>query len=168
MIKCIAAVDKNFGLGKSNDLLFKIKEDMKHFKEKTAGKIVVCGWNTLKSFPNEKALPGRSTICLCPEDVDRPDCYCVHTFEDCLKLVQELARTQEVWIIGGGMLYKAMLPYCEVLELTRVNEEADAEVFFPDITTTDDFELQDSSEWLEENGICFKFETYLRNTVYEK
>ncbi len=163
MIKCIAAVDKNFGLGKSNDLLFKLKGDMKHFRALTKDKIVVCGWNTLRSFPNEKPLPGRSTICLCPEDVNRSDCYCVHTFEECLKLVKELAKTQEVWIIGGGMLYAAMCPYCDVIELTRIDADGEAEVFFPDITKDDNFYWCESSAWMEEDNIRFRFETYIKN-----
>lgn len=162
MLKCIAAVDQNFGLGKSNDLLFKIRKDMLRFKELTYGKIVVCGWNTLQSFPGGKALPGRTTICLCPDEIDREDCYCVHSFEECLKLVKELAKTQEVWIIGGGMLYKAMYPHCDLIELTRINANGDAEVFFPNIDNDDSYVLVGASAWMLENDIEFRFETYVK------
>ena len=78
MINCIVAVDRNWGIGKNNDLLFNLKEDMKFFREKTKDKIVFCGYNTLLSFPGSKPLKNRSTIVLCPKEIERDDCFCVH------------------------------------------------------------------------------------------
>ena len=96
MIKTIVCVDQKFAIGKNNDLLFHLPEDMKRFRSETKDSIVVCGYNTLLSFPDGKPLKGRSTICLCPEEVDRDDCFCVHTFKECLQLVKELSKTQTV------------------------------------------------------------------------
>lgn len=160
MIRAIAAIDKNRGLGAKNDLLFNIKADMMHFRNYTAKGIVVVGYNTLLSFPNQKPLPGRTTICLCPPEVNRTDCFCVHTFDECLALVKELAKTQDVWVIGGGMLYTSMLPYCDNLELTHIDADGGAEVFFPDYTQ--DFEPSAVDVWETENGIRYRFVSYRR------
>ena len=160
MIRAIAAIDKNRGLGAKNDLLFNIKADMLHFRNYTAKGIVVVGYNTLLSFPNQKPLPGRTTICLCPPEINRTDCFCVHTFDECLALVKELAKTQDVWIIGGGMLYTSMLPYCDNLELTHIDADGNAEVFFPDYTQ--DFEPSAVDVWETENGIRYRFVSYRR------
>ena len=96
MIIGIVCTDRNWGIGKKNDLLFHLKKDMQFFKQTTADSIVVCGYNTLLSFPGGKPLKGRSTICLCPEDIERDDCYCIHDFDEMVKLVKELAKTKVV------------------------------------------------------------------------
>lgn len=133
MISAIVCVDKNWGIGKNNDLLFNLKEDMKFFREKTKEKIVVCGYNTLLSFPGSKPLKGRSTIVLCPKEIERDDCYCIHDFEEMVRLVKELSKTHEVFIIGGAMLYKSMLPYYDRVYVTHVDADGQASVFFPNL-----------------------------------
>ena len=100
MITAIVAVDRNWAIGKNNDLLFNLPADMKHFRTETSNAIVVCGWNTLLSFPNSKPLKGRSTICLCPAEINRDDCFCIHSFDECVRLVKELSKTRHVYIIG--------------------------------------------------------------------
>lgn len=133
MICGIVCVDRNWGIGKKNDLLFHLKKDMQFFRQQTSDSIVFCGYNTLLSFPGSKPLKGRSTICLCPEDVERDDCYCVHDFEQSVKLVKELAKTKVVWVIGGAMLYKSMLPYYDSVYVNKVDADGEAEVFFPNL-----------------------------------
>ena len=71
MIKALVAVDINWAIGRDNDLLFKLPNDMQAFKTATTGKIVVCGRKTLESFPNGKPLKNRSTICLCSKENNR-------------------------------------------------------------------------------------------------
>ncbi|MBO4594179.1 MAG: dihydrofolate reductase, partial [Clostridia bacterium] len=73
-MKAIVAVDKKWGIGKKNGLLFSLPEDMKYFKEKTLNKVVVMGSNTLKSFPNGKPLKDRVNIVLFPGGEKRDDC----------------------------------------------------------------------------------------------
>ena len=120
MIKAIVCVDEKFAIGKNNDLLFQLSADMKFFRETTKNKIVVCGYNTLLSFPGSKPLKNRSTICLCPNEIDREDCYCIHDFNELVKLLQELSKTQDVFVIGGAMLYKSLLPYYDEVLVTKV------------------------------------------------
>lgn len=137
MIIGIVCVDKNWGIGKKNDLLFHLKKDMEFFKNTTMDSIVFLGWNTLLSFPGGKPLKGRSTICLCPEDVERDDCFCIHDFDEAVKLVKELSKTTNVYVIGGAMLYQSMLPYYDEVFVNKVDADGAAEVFFPNL---DDFD----------------------------
>jgi dihydrofolate reductase len=161
MISAIVCVDKNWGIGKNNDLLFNLKEDMKFFREKTKDKIVFCGWNTLKSFPGSKPLKGRSTIVLCPKEVERDDCFCVHDFNGALALLKELSKTQDVFVIGGAMVYKSMLPYYDRVYVTKVDAtDEEATAFFPNLDK-EAFEIVEESETKEENDLKFKFTTYI-------
>ena len=163
MINAIVCVDNNWGIGKNNDLLFNLKEDMKFFREKTKDKIVFCGYNTLLSFPGSKPLKGRSTIVLCPQEVERNDCFCIHNFDEAVKLIKELSKTQEVFVIGGAMLYKSMLPYYDRVYVTHVDAaDPEAEVFFPDLDKAD-FKVVEESTNQEENGFNFRFVTYNKN-----
>ena len=129
-MKAIVAVDKKWGIGKQNGLLFDIPEDMKFFRQKTAGKTVCMGYNTLLSFPNSKPLKNRVNIVLAPQDVERDDCIIVHTLEE---LSKELSKYQDVFVIGGAMFYKTMLPYCEEVFVTKVNADGGATVFYPNL-----------------------------------
>lgn len=162
MINAIVCVDKNWGIGKKNDLLFSLKEDMKFFREKTKDSIVFCGYNTLLSFPGSRPLKGRSTIVLCPKEVERDDCFCIHDFDESVKLIKELAKTQDIFVIGGAMVYKSMLPYYDRVYVTHV-EAADPEAtaFFP-VLTLENFKAVETVKTFEEDG---KFCTI---TLYNK
>ena len=142
MIIGIVCTDRNWGIGKKNDLLFHLKKDMQFFKQQTSDSIVVCGYNTLLSFPGSKPLKGRSTICLCPEDIERDDCYCIHDFNSMVRLVRELAKTKVVWVIGGSMLYNSMLPYYDTVYVNKVDADGEAEVFFPNLDDNPDYEIK--------------------------
>ncbi len=162
MLKAIVCVDKKWAIGKNNDLLFSIKGDMAFFKQKTLGQIVFCGRKTLLSFPGEKPLKNRSTICLCSEKYTRNDCFCVHNFEQAVKLVLELAKTQDVFVIGGGMLYEAMLPFYDEVYVTKVDADGGGDICFPCLDKLPYFKLTDESETQTEGAVNFKFCTYKR------
>ena len=89
-MKAIVAVDKNWGIGKKNDLLFSLPADMAYFRQNTSGKVVVMGSNTLKSFPNGKPLKNRTNIVLYPGGEQRDDCIIVQNLEE---LKEELYLT---------------------------------------------------------------------------
>ena len=131
-MKSIVAVDKRWGIGKNNDLLFSLPEDMKFFREKTAGKTVCMGYNTLLSFPGSKPLKNRTNIVLAPEGVEREDCIVVHTLEE---LSSELSKynSDDVFVIGGAMFYKTMVPYCDECYITKVDADGEATVFYPNL-----------------------------------
>lgn len=152
MIIGIVAVDRNWGIGKNNDLLFHLKKDMQFFRQQTSDSIVVVGLNTLLSFPGGKPLKGRSTICLCPEEVERDDCYCIHNFDEMVRLVKELSKTTNVYIIGGAMLYKSMLPYYDEVYVNKVDADGEAEVFFPNLDAYDGLCLKQTLPEVEDEG----------------
>ena len=158
----IVCVDNRFGIGKNNDLLFHLKEDMKFFRQTTLGHVCAMGYNTLLSFPGSKPLPNRPNIVLAPADVERDDCIIVHTFEDMLSAIKKyLAEDEDVYIIGGAMFYKSMLPYYDKVYITKVDADGDAAVFFPNLDELDCFENCVDREF-EENGYKLKFMTYTR------
>ena len=152
MITGIVCTDRNWGIGKKNDLLFHLKKDMQFFKQQTSDSIVVCGYNTLLSFPGSKPLKGRSTICLCPQEVERDDCYCIHDFDEMVKLVKELAKTKVVWIIGGAMLYQSMLPYYDKVFVNKVDADGGADTFFPNLDECDHLQLEKVLPVVEDEG----------------
>ena len=163
-MKAIVAVDKKWGIGKQNDLLFNIPEDMKFFRQKTANKTVCMGYNTLLSFPNSKPLKNRVNIVLAPSDVERDDCIVVHTLEE---LSKELKKYDDVFVIGGAMFYKTMLPYCEEIYVTKVDADGEATVFYPNLDENANFEMIEQSEEIESNGLKIRFTTYKNNAVLE-
>ena len=161
MIIGICCVDNKWGLGKKNELLFHLPKDMAFFKNTTADSIVVCGLNTLLSFPGSRPLKGRSTIVLCPPDYERDDCFCIHDFNQMVKLLKELSKTKNVYVIGGGMLYQSMLPYYDEVLLTKVDADGGAEVFFPNLDECPEFTARRVSS-CEDMGYDTSFWTYKR------
>ncbi|MBQ2622920.1 dihydrofolate reductase [Candidatus Saccharibacteria bacterium] len=128
MISLIAAVGKNWELGKNGDLIFHIKEDMRYFKETTMGHKVVMGRKTWESLPRK--LPGRENIVASRGEI--PDADLV--IHDLNKYLQENENTsEEIFIIGGGMVYFAALPYAKYIYLTEVEAEDErADSYFPE------------------------------------
>ena len=157
-MKSIVAVDKCWGIGKNNDLLFSLPEDMKFFREKTAGKTVCMGYNTLLSFPGSKPLKNRTNIVLAPDGVERDDCIVVHTLEE---LSKELSKynSDDVFVIGGAMFYKTMVPYCDECYITKVDANGEATVFYPNLDEMG-FVVTYESEPIETNGYKIRFTTY--------
>ena len=162
MIVGIVCVDEKWGIGKNNDLLFRLPKDLKAFKQLTFDSTVFCGYNTLLSFPGSKPLKGRSSIVLCPEEVDRDDCYCVHGFEEAVKLVKELAKTQDVFVIGGGMLYQSMLPYYDKVYVNHVYADGKATVFFPDLKNNPDFTVLYADDVVQDGDYETQLVVYAR------
>ncbi len=159
MIRAIVAVDNKWGIGKKNGLLFSLPADMKFFREKTLNTTVCMGYNTLLSFPNSKPLPNRKNIVLCPEEIERDDLICVHSLGE---LFKELKKCEgDIFVIGGAMFYKTMLPYCEEVLVTKVDADGGAEVFYENLDERKDFKCVYESETTETNGYNIKFTTYV-------
>lgn len=159
----IVAVDKKWGIGKNNDLLFSIPEDMKFFRQTTKGKVVVMGSNTLRSFPEGKPLKNRVNIVLSSK-LKRDDCVVVNSLD---KLLEEIKKypSDEVYLIGGAMLYKTLLPYCEKALITKVDADGNAQVFFDDLDQLKEWTLVEESDIINSNGYNFKFTTYKNTSV---
>ncbi len=165
-MKAIVAVDKCWGIGKNNDLLFSIPADMKFFRETTAGKVVVMGANTLKSFPNGNPLKNRVNIVL-STTINRDDCIVVRSVDELFKEIEKYSP-DDVFLIGGARLYKTLIPYCESALVTKVDADGGAEVFFPDLDNTKGWSLAVKGQTIESNGYNVTFCTYKNSTVKEK
>lgn len=165
-MRAIVVVDKNWGIGKKNDLLFRLPADMKHFRETTAGKVVVMGSNTLLSFPGGNPLKNRTNIVLWPGGEKRADC----TVADSLpQLFEEIGKypKDDVFVVGGAMLYRTLLPYCEEVIATKVDADGGAEVFFENLDALENWVKISESEPTETNGYNIRFTVYRNTSVRE-
>lgn len=137
-MNAIVAIDKNYAIGKDDDLLFRIPSDLKNFKELTTNKIVVYGYNTLKSFPKEQPLKNRTNIILTSKNITIEGAITVHNLKE---LFEELKQynDEDIFIIGGESVYKQLLPYCEKCFLTKIYEESEilGNKFFPNVDNWD-------------------------------
>lgn len=158
-MKAILHADKEWGIGKSNSLMFSIPADMKYFRETTTGNVVVMGSNTLKSFPNGKPLKNRTNIVLYPDGEERDDCKIVKSLEELFAEIKKY-DPDEVFVIGGAMMYKTLLPYCSEVLVTKVNAVGGADTFFENLDNNPDFTLIYESAPQETNGYEIKFTTY--------
>ncbi len=163
-MKAIVAVDKNWGIGKDNDLLFSIPLDMAFFREQTKGKVVVMGSKTLKSFPNSKPLKNRTNIVFHRGNDSYDGCIVVKDINE-LKVVLDNYNTDGVFVIGGGSIYSLLLEYCTEALITKVDADGDATVFFPNLDIIKDWQCAKESEQFESNGYKFKFTTYKNKNV---
>ncbi|MBQ8343732.1 MAG: dihydrofolate reductase [Clostridia bacterium] len=163
-MKTIVAVDIKWGIGKKNDLLFSIPEDMAFFRKTTMGKVCCMGYNTLLSVPGSKPLKNRTNIVLAPKEVERDDCTVVHTLDE---LFCELKKydSDEIYVIGGAMFYKTMLPYCDEYLITKVEADGNAEVFYENLDKMENMECVYVSDPIETNGYVIRFTTYKNKNV---
>lgn len=160
-MKAIAAVSADWAIGKDNSLLFSIPEDMKFFRETTKGHTVVMGRKTLESFPDGKPLPKRRNIVLTSNpSYDAKGAETVSSVDELEKLLD--GCDEEVYVIGGGSIYKALLTFTDTALITKVYEHTEADTWFPNLDEDPNWEITGSSEMKEYNGLKFQFVTYHR------
>ena len=136
-ISIIVAIAENFAIGKNNELLFHLPNDLKRFKEITSGHSLIMGRNTLLSLP-KWPLPNRRHIVISDNKNDNfPGCETVFSIEEAIEKVK---NEKEAFVIGGGMVYRQFYPVAGKLYLTLVHQSFEADVYFPEI---------DFSEWKE-------------------
>ena len=129
----IVAVDLNWGIGYQNGLLASISDDMKRIKELTLGQVVILGRNTLQSFPGGRPLAGRTNIILTQQvDFHAGDALICHSIEELAVCIAPL-RDQSIYLLGGGSLYKQLLPFCDLAYVTRFHQSFQADTFFPNL-----------------------------------
>lgn len=159
-MKLIAAVDEKWGIGKNGGLLASIPEDMRFFREKTRGRVLVMGRGTLDSFPGGRPLPGRLNIVISRSAQTRTDGVVVcNSTEQLFELLQGFS-TDDVFVIGGGSVYRQLLPYCDTAYITRMCFDGGAEVFMPNLDETEGWIRSDCGDRQEHDGLRFAFTTY--------
>jgi len=156
----IAAVDKNWAIGKNNQLLVRIPMDQKFFRETTTGKVVVMGRKTLESFPNGLPLKNRTNIVLTRNPKYQvKDAIVVHSME---ALREELKKynSEDIYIIGGEQIYKALVDECDVAHITKIEYEYDADAYFPNLDEKPEWKVVADSEEQTYFNLEFYFYKY--------
>jgi dihydrofolate reductase len=160
MISIIVAVSDDWGIGKDNELLWHISEDLKRFKRLTFGNTIIMGKKTWESLPR-RPLPGRKNIVL----TDVPgelinDAVTAHSIPDALS---KCTIDEEIFIIGGGTIYRQFMTIADRLYITHVHKKAPADIYFPEIDKKN-WLIREEQEFKEgpENDIPYTY------TVYER
>lgn len=161
-ISLIVAIDNKFGIGKNNQLLWHLPNDLKYFKALTTNKTIVMGRNTYESIG--KPLPNRTNVVVSRNtNYTAQGCVVVHSLADAIRYAQN-NNTPELMIIGGGQLYQQALPLCTTLYVTHVDTEVQgADVFLPAIDFTQ-WELINKTAYLpdDKHKYAYTFATYIK------
>ena len=160
MISIIVAVSEDWGIGKDNELLWHISEDLKRFKSLTFGNTIIMGKRTWESLPR-RPLPGRKNIVLTDkEDELIENSVTAYSIEDALGKCE---KNEEIFIIGGGSIYRQFMPVADRLYITHVHKKAPADIYFPEIDLKI-WEITEKEEFKTEGENSIPY-TY---TIYER
>ncbi len=161
-MRAILAVDEKWGIGKNGDLLCHLPGDLKYFKETTMGKTLVMGRVTLESLPGGKGLPGRRNIVLTRDPDYLVDGVEAVSSEEELWSTLTGVKPEDVFVAGGAQIYEMLLPYCDVVLVTKIYKDFEADCFFTNLDESPDFQGAAISEIMEEKGIKYQFFKYER------
>ena len=160
MLSIIAAVARNGVIGKDNQLLWHLPEDMRHFRETTRGKPVIMGRKTWESLPDAfRPLPGRNNIVVSRNPAYQPArAMLASTLNDA---ILKAGDAEEVFVIGGAELYRLALPIADRLYLTEIDQDFEGDVYFPDI---EEGNWEEASREIRKSasGIRYSFVRYRR------
>ena len=158
-MELIVAVYEDWGIGKNGTQPVALSADRKFFRETTRGAMVIVGRRTVEDFPGKKPLPGRENVILTRQAGEVPGFMVCNSVEDALALAQKAERAM---IIGGGSIYKQLLPYCNKAYVTHVGCKPKSDTFFPNLDQAPDWKLTETLLIGEENNIPY------RMCIYEK
>lgn len=161
-MNCIVVADMNWAIGKDNGLLAHLPGDLKYYKEKTFGKVIVIGRKTLESFPGGKPLPGRTNLVLTGNpDYKNENCI-VCCGMDALEKAMAQYDNEDIFVSGGAMIYDMMLDRCDKVFVTKIFSTFEADRYFRNMDEDENFVLTWESDVMEENGLSYKFTLYER------
>jgi len=163
MLSIIVAVAKNNVIGKDNKLIWHLPEDLKRFKKITTGKNIIMGRKTFESLG--RVLPNRRHIILCNDMELNIDNENVEVLEDISMLDKYINSNEENFVIGGATIYKLLMPYCNKLYITHIDEEFDGDVYFPDIDENIWKAVEEEKGLKDEvNPYDYKYVNYVRKS----
>lgn len=158
-MELIVAVYDDWGIGKEGTQPVALSADRKFFRETTRGAMVIVGRRTIEDFPGQKPLPGRVNVALSRNATEIPG----FTVCDSAQGAAELAKTAErAFVIGGGSIYKQMLPYCDTAYVTKVHCTPESDTWFPNLDADSNWEQAQVLRSGEENGIGYEMILYRR------
>lgn len=160
----IVTVDNNWAIGNKGSLLVRIPNDSKALRQETSGKVVVLGRKTLETFPQGKPLAGSTNIILSTNpDYQVKGANVVHDIEE---LLEELKKynDEDIYIIGGESIYRMMLPYCDVVHVTKIDHNYEADAYFPNLDMLKEWEITAEGEEQTYFDIAYEFVKYERRS----
>jgi dihydrofolate reductase len=158
IVSAVVAIGENNAIGKNNQLLWRLPNDLKHFKEITSGHTVIMGRKTYDSVG--KPLPNRRNIIVTRQNITISGCEVVSSVEAALALC---AADQEVFIVGGAEIYKLAMPLTNRIYLTIVHQSFDADAYFPEINKEEWIETErEDHKTDEKHAIPYSFITLAR------
>ena len=153
----IVAVYDDWGIGADGTQPVALSVDRKFFRETTRGAAVIVGRRTLADFPGGKPLPGRLNIVLTRQELDIPGVTVCHSPEEAAQLAKE---REKIFVIGGGSIYKQMLPMCQQAYVTKVHATPASDTFFPNLDEDPRWELAEILQQGQEDGIGYEICLY--------
>ena len=158
-MELIVAVYSDWGIGRDGTQPIALSADRKFFRETTRGAMVVAGRRTIEDFPGKKPLPGRVNVALTRSGREIPGFTTCASPEE----AAELAKNAELcFVIGGGSIYRQMLPYCDTAYITKVHVVPESDTYFPNLDEDKDWYLAEPLQSGEENGIAYEMLLYKR------
>ncbi len=158
-MELIVAVYDDWGIGRDGTQPVALSADRKFFRETTRGAMVIVGRRTIEDFPGQKPLPGRANVALTRSNTQIPG----FTVCGSPEAAAELAKTAErAFVIGGGSIYRQMLPYCDAAFVTKVHCTPGSDTYFPNLDEAPDWIMAEILQAGEENGIGYEMCLYCR------
>ena len=154
----IVAVYDDWGIGRDGTQPVALSADRKFFRQTTKGAMVILGRRTLEDFPGKQPLPGRVNVALTRSAAEIPGFTLCRSTEEAVELAQSAERA---FVIGGGSIYRQLLPYCEHAYVTKVHCCPESDTFFPNLDENPDWTLDSILQSGEENGIQYEMCLYL-------
>lgn len=161
-MELIVAVYDDWGIGRKGTQPIALSADRKFFRETTRGATVVAGRRTIEDFPGKKPLPGRVNLAMSRSEAEIPGFTVCHGPEEVLAQTKNAPRA---FVIGGGSVYRQMLPYCDRAYVTKVHTTPESDTFFPNLDEDPDWVLSRTLQSGEENGIAYEMLLYCRRSA---
>ena len=158
-MELIVAVYDDWGIGNGGTQPVALSADRKYVREATRGAMVIVGRRTIEDFPGQKPLPGRVNVALTRSDLEIPGFTMCHSPKEAAQLAK---TTQRAMVIGGGSIYKQMLPLCDTAYVTKVHCTPESDTYFPNLDEDTDWTLVEVLQSGEENGIAYEMCLYKR------
>ena len=155
----IVAVYDDWGIGRDGTQPVALSVDRKFFRETTRGAMVIVGRKTLADFPGGNPLPNRVNVVLTRGNLDKDGVTLCHSPEEAASLAKTAPRAM---VIGGGSVYRQLLPYCDAFYVTKVHITPESDTFFPNLDQDPQWELAEVLQTGEEKGIAYEMCRYVR------
>ena len=156
-MELIVAVYDDWGIGRDGTQPIALSADRKFFRATTKGAMVIVGRRTIEDFPGQQPLPGRVNVALTRQNIEIPGFTVVHSPEEAAQLAKNVERA---FVIGGGSIYKQLLPYCDKAYITKVHCAVESDTYFPNLDADPAWELAEVLQSGEENGIAYEMCLY--------